>query len=52
MTVIEAGDSDSGRPEDLFDHRAPGDRVQHLGQGRLHPGSLPGGEDDDVDIGH
>ena len=43
-----AGETALGRVEDVLDHRSPGDLVQHLGQLRLHPGALAGGEDDDV----
>ena len=35
--------------EHPVDHRAAGDRVDHLRQGGLHPGPLAGGEDDSAD---
>ena len=35
-----------GRVDGVVQHGAAADRVQHLGQGRLHPRALAGGEDD------
>ena len=51
-TVIVAGETRLGGPEHVLDHRPAGDRVQHLGQLRLHPRALAGGQDDDVSIRH
>ncbi|MNV03859.1 hypothetical protein D3C71_941420 [compost metagenome] len=39
--------------DDVGEHRAPGDRLQYLGQGRFHALASAGGEDDDVQgLGH
>ncbi len=35
-----------GRVDGVVQHGAVADRVQHLGQRRLHPRALAGGEDD------
>ena len=35
-----------GRVEDVVDHRPAADRMEHLGQARLHPRAEPRGEDD------
>ena len=53
-----AGDDDDagglqrlGGPQGMGDQRGPGQGMQDLGQVGIHPGALPGGEDDDGD-GH
>jgi hypothetical protein len=35
------------RVDDVFEQRAAGERLEHFGQGGLHPLPLPGCEDDD-----
>ncbi len=38
------------RPQNVFDQRPAGQRMQHLGQRRLHARAFAGGEDNNVEI--
>ena len=46
------GHQGSRSPDHAFDDRQPADPVQDLWQLRLHPSALPGGQYDDVYVGH
>ena len=50
--VMLAGMQCGRGPEHAFDERQAADLVQDLRQLRLHPGALPGGQDDDVYVTH
>ena len=47
-----SGGEAGGGPKDSVYQRESADRVQHLGELRLHSGPLASREDDNVDIGH
>src|SRR5688572_25814408 len=42
----------AGSAQNVFDHWLASDRMQHLGQGGLHAGSLARRKDDDMDVTH
>ena len=46
-TSVRAGAQRLGGGQDVAEHAAPAEGVQHLGGRRAHAGALPGGEDDD-----
>ena len=51
-TTVVAGGERVRRAQDVLDQGEAGGAVEHLGIRGLHPGSLAGGEDHDVCVGH